>query len=72
MSDVDIISCDPDEDSLGDVDVVAALTADNTSTDGSNQADGDRVRSKRRKQLLAERNAATNFSDVSLCLTDVM
>ena len=75
-SDIDVMSCDYNsnffDDDVCDIDVVAASAADNNSTDDtSHQAESDHAnrtnRSKQRKQLLTERPASADFSEVSLC-----
>jgi len=70
-SDIDIISSDHNSNVYDeDIDVVAESTPDNNSTDDTSRRSGSErvkrtVRSKWRKQLLTERPAAAEFSEVS-------
>ena len=69
-SDIDVTSCDHNNSIFDDnIDVVAASTADNNSTDDTSHPALDEqvkrtIRRKRRKQLLMERPSAVEFSDV--------
>jgi len=70
-SDIDVTSCDHHSsvfDDACDVDVLNVSTPDNSTDDTSRQTEGVQmkrtVRSKRRKQLLTERPAAAEFSEV--------
>ena len=79
-SDINVMSCDHnsnvfDEGSC-DIDVVDMSTPDDNSTDDTDHSESEHVqrtiRSKRRKQLLAARPEAVEYSEVSLYSCDLV